>query len=163
MPRAGGDYVWMTRIFNSPIGFVLAAGGWWFILWQWIPIYASLTVGSFVNPIVRIIGWNGLADWLATKNGIFVSSLVVIAVASLLVAVGMKAYAKFQIWAVIIGMVGFVCDARHPSRHQSSTGSRMPSTASTWAQRTKGAYAATEKAGGAGQPTSVFIDHSGRP
>src|SRR5665811_1420201 len=42
MPRAGGDYVWMTRIFNSPIGFVLAAGGWWFILWLWTPIYADM-------------------------------------------------------------------------------------------------------------------------
>src|SRR5665811_1933389 len=46
MPRAGGDYVWMTRIFNSPVGFVLAAAGWWFILWQWVPIYADMGVQS---------------------------------------------------------------------------------------------------------------------
>jgi APA family basic amino acid/polyamine antiporter len=108
MPRAGGDYVWQTRVFNSPTGFILAATGWWFILWQWIPIYAALTVYSFVNPVARIIGWNGLADWLATKNGIFVSALVVIVAASLLVAIGMKAYAKFQVWALIVGMIGFV-------------------------------------------------------
>jgi APA family basic amino acid/polyamine antiporter len=156
MPRAGGDYVWQTRIFNSPIGFILAACGWWFILWQWIPIYASLTVGSFVNPIARIIGWNSLSDWLITKNGVFVSSIAVIIVASLLVAVGMKAYAKFQIWAVIIGMVGFVAMLiilLVTSKHGFQTAFDREYLK---LYGTKGAYAATEKAGGAGQPTSIF-------
>ncbi len=33
IPRAGGDYVWQTRILGSGLGFVMAATGWWFILW----------------------------------------------------------------------------------------------------------------------------------
>jgi amino acid transporter len=110
MPRAGGDYVWMTRIFNSPIGFVLAAVGWWFILWLWTPIYADMGVQTTVKPIFRILGLNGAADWMGTRTGIFVASLVVIAIASTLVAVGMKTYAKFQKWAMWIGLAGvLVC------------------------------------------------------
>jgi amino acid transporter len=108
MPRAGGDYVWMTRIFNSTIGFVLAAVGWWFILWLWTPIYADMGVQTTVKPIFRILGLNGAADWLGTATGIFVASLVVIAIASTLVAVGMKTYAKFQKWAMWIGLAGVV-------------------------------------------------------
>jgi len=72
--RAGGLRV-ADAYLQQSIGFILAACGWWFILWQWIPIYASLTVGSFVNPIARIIGWNSLSDWLITKNGVFISSI----------------------------------------------------------------------------------------
>jgi basic amino acid/polyamine antiporter, APA family len=106
MPRAGGDYVWMTRIFNSAIGFVIAAIGWWFILWLWTPIYADMGVQTTVKPIFRILGVNSWADWLGSRTGIFVASLVVIAIASTLVAIGMKAYAKFQKWAMWIGLVG---------------------------------------------------------
>ncbi len=108
MPRAGGDYVWMTRIFNSAIGFIIAAVGWWFILWLWTPIYADMGVQTTVKPIFRILGLNGAADWLGTRTGIFVASLVVIAIASILVAVGMKTYAKFQKWAMWIGLAGVI-------------------------------------------------------
>ena len=59
MPRAGGDYVWMTRIFHSAVGFVIAAVGWWFILWLWTPIYADMGVQTTVKPIFRILGLNG--------------------------------------------------------------------------------------------------------
>jgi APA family basic amino acid/polyamine antiporter len=108
MPRAGGDYVWQTRIFHSAVGFVIAAVGWWFILWLWTPIYADMGVQTTIKPIFRILGLNGAADWLGSRTGIFVSALVVIAIASTLVAVGMKSYAKFQKWAMWIGVAGVI-------------------------------------------------------
>ena len=46
IPRAGGDYVWQTRILGSGIGFVMSVTGWWFILWLWAPIYGNILAGS---------------------------------------------------------------------------------------------------------------------
>jgi len=108
MPRAGGDYVWQTRIFHSAVGFVIAAVGWWFILWLWTPIYADMGVQTTIKPIFRILGLNGAADWMTSRTGIFVSALVVIAIASTLVAIGMKSYAVFQKWAMWIGLAGVI-------------------------------------------------------
>ena len=52
IPRAGGDYVWQTRILGSGLGFVMAATGWWFILWLWAPIYGNILVGPAVPAAV---------------------------------------------------------------------------------------------------------------
>jgi amino acid transporter len=106
MPRAGGDYVWMTRIFHSSVGFVIAAVGWWFILWLWTPIYADMGVQTTIKPIFRILGLHGAADWLSSNTGIFIAALVVIAISSTLVAVGMKTYAKMQKYFMYIGLAG---------------------------------------------------------
>jgi hypothetical protein len=50
IPRAGGDYVWQSRILGGPVGFVFAATGWWFILWLWAPIYGTVLNVELIQP-----------------------------------------------------------------------------------------------------------------
>jgi basic amino acid/polyamine antiporter, APA family len=110
IPRAGGDYVWQTRILTSGIGFVMAVTGWWFILWLWAPIYGNILAVQLFQPIWATLKWtwpNGGAAWFGTHNGVFIVTLITIAVAGVLVSIGMAGYAKVQRWCFIGGVLGF--------------------------------------------------------
>jgi basic amino acid/polyamine antiporter, APA family len=110
IPRAGGDYVWQTRILGSGIGFVLAATGWWFILWLWAPIYGNILSVQLFEPLWATLKWTwpaGGAAWFGTHNGIFIVTLITIAIAGVLVSIGMAGYAKVQRWCFIGGIIGF--------------------------------------------------------
>jgi basic amino acid/polyamine antiporter, APA family len=110
IPRAGGDYVWQTRILTSGIGFVMSVTGWWFILWLWAPIYGNILAVQLFQPIWATLKWTwptGGAAWFGTHNGIFIVTLITIAVAGLLVSIGMAGYAKVQRWCFIGGVLGF--------------------------------------------------------
>jgi APA family basic amino acid/polyamine antiporter len=107
IPRAGGDYVWQTRILGSGIGFVMAATGWWFILWLWAPIYGNILSVQFFQPLWATFGDPGGAAWFATKTGIFVVCLITIAIAGVLVSLGMAGYARIQKWCFLGGLVAF--------------------------------------------------------
>jgi basic amino acid/polyamine antiporter, APA family len=107
IPRAGGDYVWQTRILGSGLGFVMAATGWWFILWLWAPIYGNILSVELFQPLWATLGDPSGATWFATKTGIFVICLITIAIAGVLVSLGMAGYARIQKWCFFAGLVGF--------------------------------------------------------
>jgi amino acid transporter len=154
MPRAGGDYVWQTRVLDGlpgivvgaitggvalylvanaigqsgialiagvvglvvggligrlrgGIGFVLAAAGWWFILAMWAPIYGAILKIEFFQPIAAILGQTALVDFFGSDNGTLVVSIIVIALTSFLVALGMAGYARIQRWCLYLGLIGF--------------------------------------------------------
>jgi amino acid transporter len=108
MPRAGGDYVWQTRIIGGGIGFVLAVAGWWFAMWEFVPIYGNLLVIQVLDPILGAFKAQGAATWLAGHDGIFVSSLVVVGIASAWVALGVGGYAKVQKLSLYFGGLGLL-------------------------------------------------------
>jgi len=110
IPRAGGDYVWQSRILGSGLGFVMAATGWWFILWLWAPIYGNILSVQLFEPLWATLKWTwpaGGAAWFGTNNGIFIVTLITIALAGVLVSLGMSGYARIQKWCFIGGMIGF--------------------------------------------------------
>jgi basic amino acid/polyamine antiporter, APA family len=104
MPRAGGDYVWQSRLLGGGIAFLLAVTGWWFILWYWAPVYANILNVEVFQPLAALFKWDGVTDFLASNNGLFVVCLITVALAGLLVSLGMETYAKIQKYCFYVGM-----------------------------------------------------------
>ncbi|MEO5886119.1 MAG: amino acid permease, partial [Anaerolineales bacterium] len=109
MPRSGGDYVWMTRIFGGGIGFILAITGWWFTLWLWTPIYGDILRQFVLTPLLGVLGQQELALWFSGKGTpLFVSTLLAIGFVSVVIAMGMKTYARVQKYSFYAGMLGLL-------------------------------------------------------
>jgi len=115
MPRAGGDYVWQSRILGPGLGFVLTITGWVFTLWLWTPIYGSMLAYMVMTPILAVLGgWLGsaalinVAMWFSSSTGLFVCSLIVVTLSFIFISAGMKWYARMQKTAFFIGIFGLL-------------------------------------------------------
>ena len=115
MPRAGGDYIWQSRILNPFLGFVFSWNTWVSVLWLWAPIYSTMMAYTFISPMSVLLGqltnnpsMYQAAIWWSTPDGLFAALLIVTAWIFVYVAVGVKNYARFQKVSFALGTIGFL-------------------------------------------------------
>jgi amino acid transporter len=107
-PWAGGDYAWQTRFLGTRLGAIVALAAWWLAVAAIAPVYGNLILVQVVDPLLVYGGWHGLAEWFRTRDGIFVCSLIAIALATAFVGIGMRRAAIVQRVLVCIGLVAVI-------------------------------------------------------
>jgi basic amino acid/polyamine antiporter, APA family len=149
MPRAGGDYVWVSRVLGGGIGFVLAVCGWWFINWHWVPIYANILSKEFFQPLAAIFGWHSVVVFFNEPKGIFTASVITAFMAAAFISIGMRGYAKLQKFCFYGGMLGLLIIFALLIFHSKSAfqGAFNHYAVKTYGSKSPDAYAATIKKG----------------
>jgi amino acid transporter len=95
MPRAGGEYVYNSRILHPAIALgavftnVVAVFYWNWYIATWLGVPALQLFGQYQ-------GWEGFTEWVGSNTGLVVLGLGVILVGYLSVAFSMKSYAIIQ-------------------------------------------------------------------
>ncbi len=107
MPRSGGEYVYNSRIISPLVAVAESFGN----AWAWI-LWICTLAPYVVNPgLTMLFGYFGLEEWIPAVTsfwGLFLLSTLVNIIGFLLLAFGMKVFARAQRIGMSIGILGVV-------------------------------------------------------
>lgn len=105
MPRAGGEYIYNSRILHPMIamgasfGQVVAVTYWNFVLTTWVASPA-------LSMLAQYMGWDGVNNFVTSKVGLFVIAAVTAVAVFLSLAFGMSVFKRIQWPMTAIGLLG---------------------------------------------------------
>jgi amino acid transporter len=103
MPRAGGDYVWQSRVLNPAVGFAATFSAW--AVWQWFfsAFLGSVMVELCLQPLFAdlaratgVAGYASLAAELQSPAATFVITAAILLLGLFVAARGVRFYVKVQ-------------------------------------------------------------------
>jgi amino acid transporter len=110
MPRSGGEYVWLSRLYHPMYGFIV---NWFltFVFLSWFGLNCATVGPFFLGSVFTSLGMNGLATAVSSTTGAMAIGIVAAILFGAMVFLGMRAYAWFQkivFWGMVAGFLVFV-------------------------------------------------------
>ncbi|MGA2110991.1 MAG: APC family permease [Anaerolineales bacterium] len=115
LPRSGGDYVFQSRVFGGGLAFTVVMSG--FVIWilQWVALSGWLFSSLGLAPLflglgatMHVTSLSVAGVWFSGSTGIIIVSIIMAAVAMVLLVSGFKNYVNFQhviFWGTILCFV----------------------------------------------------------
>jgi len=108
MPRAGGDYVWQTRLLGPLIGFMSVFPGWLLCLPMWITLNTVAYCQQLIAPLFYMLGYVSAGNFILTGAGLFTITVFTLVYSFITCGFGMKWYARIQKPAFIVAGIGLL-------------------------------------------------------
>jgi basic amino acid/polyamine antiporter, APA family len=104
MPRSGGEYIFNSRILSAPLAQAASTASCTGMIY--FCFLTSTYVASSLRLLCAFMGWGGAAAWLANRYAVILVGVVVLILAFVVVAFGMRMYKRVQKPFVIVGIGG---------------------------------------------------------
>jgi amino acid transporter len=114
MPRAGGDYVFNSRILHPMVGFVASFMMMtmlsFFVAWgaYWGGAQALASTLANLGYVMNVPGLVTVSEWLAGTVGAFIFSTVLIILFGVVVLAGIRAFIRLNQVLLVVGFLGLV-------------------------------------------------------